>query len=466
MVGSIHHLRHREPAKRIEACGCHNKFSAITMRLWPNRKLNRMLIACLLTGLAQPVSWADDHETSYNVHFSGKFHPEAGYFAAQISVDQPTQRLVLLDFAAPAKRFSHFTINSPHHQVIIDATENDGNSPPEADLLRQGNRVIWRIPAAGGSISYRVKVDHLRDGKFDARMTSEWALLRLDDLFPPARARSLVGARSESTLKLSGPRSWTIESRYGPVTGQMAVDDPDRRFDRPTGWLIAGQLGIRRDTVAERKISLAAPRNQGFRRLDTLAFIRWTLPRLVKIFTIFPDRLLIVSALDDMWRGGLSGPSSLYLHADRPLISENATSTLLHELVHVAMAQSPGNAPDWIVEGLAEYYSLEILRRSGGISQQRYQQSFEKLLEWADEDKGKLKSPSTGPDTARAAILFHRLNRNLEKNTAGSLDSVVRQLVEADEQDFATLLHIVDKIDSKSAAKLDQFVKKYNDDSH
>ena len=43
-------------------------------------------------------------------------------------------------------------------------------------------------------------------------------------------------------------------------------------------------------------------------------------------------RLLIVSAGDPMWRGGLSGPSSMFLHSDRPLISENRTSTLLHEL--------------------------------------------------------------------------------------------------------------------------------------
>ncbi len=30
---------------------------------------------------------------------------------------------------------------------------------------------------------------------------------------------------------------------------------------------------------------------------------------------------------------------------------------------------------DWIVEGLAEFYSIQTLRRSGGIGQKRYEQA-------------------------------------------------------------------------------------------
>jgi hypothetical protein len=63
-----------------------------------------------------------------------------------------------------------------------------------------------------------------------------------------------------------------------------------------------------------------------------------------------------------MWRGGLPGPASLYLHADRPLISGNSTSTLLHELVHVAQSYRAAKDEDWIVEGIAEYDTLERLR--------------------------------------------------------------------------------------------------------
>ena len=59
-----------------------------------------------------------------------------------------------------------------------------------------------------------------------------------------------------------------------------------------------------------------------------------------------------------MWRGGLSAPQSLFVHSDRPLISENATSTLLHEVMHLALGIRAAEQFDWIVEGLASYFAL------------------------------------------------------------------------------------------------------------
>src|SRR5690606_21947056 len=133
----------------------------------------------------------------------------------------------------------------------------------------------------------------------------------------------------------------------------------------PTGWIVLGHLGVRYDTISGIRTKVAGPVNQGVRRMDMLALLRWTLPELLRILPDFPHRLTIVSAGDPMWRGALSAPQSLYLHAERPLISENGTSTLLHEVVHVGLGVGAGHGADWVVEGLAEYYSLEMLRRSG-----------------------------------------------------------------------------------------------------
>ena len=74
---------------------------------------------------------------------------------------------------------------------------------------------------------------------------------------------------------------------------------------------------------------------------------------------------------------------ALYLHADRPLISQNGTSTPLHEMVHVASGLHGTGGADWIVEGLADYYSVELLRRSNTISQKRFDQSIETLAQWS-----------------------------------------------------------------------------------
>ena len=99
------------------------------------------------------------------------------------------------------------------------------------------------------------------------------------------------------------------------------------------------------------------------RRLDLLTFLHWTLPELSRTFTDLPERILIAGAPNGMWRGGLSAPASLYMHVGRPVVSENRTSTVLHELIHLAGFHSAAEGADWIVEGVPEYYSLLLLKR-------------------------------------------------------------------------------------------------------
>ena len=359
-----------------------------------------ILPACLVA--AEP-------DRPYEVAYHAHFLPEEGHVEASVTVEQPLQRLVELDFNAPESRYSRF--------------EGDG------EVTREGRRLIWRVPREGGELRYRVEVDQVRSGAFDARLTDQWAVARLDNLFPPARVRSRVRASSNARLYLTGPKGWSFETRYGPVGEQgVAVDREGRRFDRPLGWFAAGDLGIRRARIAERRIAIAGPKDQGFRRMDMLTFLHWTLPELVRIAPSLPQRVAIVGGSQDMWRGGLSGPGSVYVHPDRPLVSGNATSTLLHELMHVAMEEPPVDGADWIVEGLAEYYSLVILLRTSGISGSRFQRSLERLEDWARSEDGTLVDPSTGADTARAALLFRDLD--LELRQAGeSLDGVTAELL-------------------------------------
>jgi predicted metalloprotease with PDZ domain len=131
-----------------------------------------------------------------------------------------------------------------------------------------------------------------------------------------------------------------------------------------------------------------------------------------------------------MWRGGLSGPDSLFLHADRPLISGNGTSTLLHELLHVAQSYRAARDEDWIVEGMAEYYTLEILRRSGTISKRRHQRGLEQLAEWSQESKKLEGRRASGARTARGVLVMQALDAELRQRSDGrrSLDDVARAL--------------------------------------
>jgi predicted metalloprotease with PDZ domain len=198
------------------------------------------------------------------------------------------------------------------------------------------------------------------------------------------------------------------------------------------GWMAAGRLGVRWTKIAGRRVGVAGPTGQGVRHLDMLAFLRWNLPELVEVFPHFPGRLLLVSAGNPMWRGGLSGPQSLFLHADRPLLSGNGTSTLLHELVHVAQAHRAARDEDWIVEGIAEFYTLELMSRSGTISAGRRDLGFQKLEEWAERIKSLEGQRSTGARTAKGVTVMRALDAELRRRTDGkhSLDDVARAMAE------------------------------------
>lgn len=292
----------------------------------------------------------------------------------------------------------------------------------------------WTPPRGGGVLRYVARIDHLRDeSSYDARATRDWALVRADDLVPPVHASFSDGAQSRSRLQLVLPSGWSAVVPYAPLSdGTWSVDRPERRFDRPVGWLLMGKLGVLRERVAGVRVAIGAPVGQRMRREDQLALLRWTLPVLRKVAPL-PQRLAIVGAGDPMWRGGLSAPNSVYLHADLPLISADGTSPLLHEVVHVMLRARSGERGDWIVEGLAELYSVEALVRSKTISKRRAERAFERI-----EAKGRGVASVTvdragAAVAARGVVLLRELDAQIRRTTgdARNLDDVVRALVES-----------------------------------
>ena len=300
------------------------------------------------------------------------------------------------------------------------------------ELRIEGHSVLWRPPQQDAYLQYRVKLESRREsGRYDGLVTDTWALFRADDLIPPVHLDMQDGTQSQAKLQLNLPQGWSVETpfpRY--ASGRLRIDNPQRLFDRPTGWIVAGDIGTRRETIGATHVTIAAPTGQGVRRMDMLAFLRWTVPTLQSLFPQFPPRLLVVSAADPMWRGALSAPGSLFVHADRPMISENATSTLIHELVHVAMSARSVPGADWIVEGLAEYYSLETLRRSGAISDKRYEKAHADLAAWGKDSKPLDSARSSGAITARAVGVLRSIDLEIRRSSGGnkSLDDVVREL--------------------------------------
>jgi predicted metalloprotease with PDZ domain len=103
---------------------------------------------------------------------------------------------------------------------------------------------------------------------------------------------------------------------------------------------------------------------------------------------------------------------------------------MLHEVMHSFMRARAGEDGDWVVEGLAELYSVSLLRRSGTLSERRYESALDGLRARA-RDAGPLRAPSVDGDTrAQAAIVLLELDEMIREATTGerNLDHVVRRL--------------------------------------
>lgn len=307
----------------------------------------------------------------------------------------------------------------------------------DGELTVDGRTVTWRPDGAGSALKYRVLINrkHRGDG-YDSRITADYALTRLDLLFPKARARTTRGAQSQSTIEFALPKGWTVETGYERVSPAVfRITNPERALDQPAGWLLAGELAVRRDYIGSTRVSVAAPAGVGQRRMELLALFTAAVPHFEDAFGPMPAKIVVFSGGTEMWRGGLSSPNGFYLHPERPLISENGTSTVLHELVHVHTRLRGQQAiDDWIAEGMAEYYAVELLHRAGLSTDERKAWTLQWLQRHGSKAQTLVSKRSSGPITARAVGVFAALDGEIRMATGDEqgLDDLVRALMADD----------------------------------
>jgi hypothetical protein len=396
-----------------------------------------LLTATLLLGMSSPLWAAKRVDLDYQV----KFLPESDQAEVSLTLEkgEAVQRLA-------------FNLGSKGYYSDFSADGTWTQDGPESGT--------W-LPGKGkSSLTYKVRISHPRaNDTFDARMTPEWALLRGDDLVPSARLSKDDKVELVARLQFELPKGWNGIETGWPKIGEnkFRIDNPSRQFDRPTGWILAGKIGSRRAQLGDTDVTVAAPVGEGMRRMDILTLLTFVWPEAQAVFPRDPAKLLIVGANDPMWRGGLSAPNSIFFHADRPLVSENGTSSLVHELVHVFSRIRDTDESDWISEGLAEYYAIELVRRAGGMSEDRYQAIRKKLMGWSKKVDSLRTDDSTGPVTARAVLLLQELDREIRKNTDNqrSLDDVTRGLMRLDKASTKDFIEISENVMGRGSEVLD-----------
>jgi len=347
---------------------------------------------------------------------------QAGVDLAEVSLRlEDSAPVELLSFSFDPQRFSAFTATG--------------------ELQVDGNRLRWVPPRRDARLSYQVRITRERvnqnqDESYDALMTEDWALFRGDRITPRVRITAAAGASSESVLHVAVPEGWEVFTGWPEIHTDgtrhtFALDEPLRDFERPRGWMMAGKVVNRQTQLGSTDFNIVGPRNSGIDRMGWLTLVRLVWPELEKALGKMPAKVLMVSGSDPLWRGGLSGPNSFFFHSSRRAISQNGTSPLFHELVHVVTNIHGGDQDDWIAEGIAEYYGIELLYRAGGYDKLTRDSILDGLAEWAEDAEQLRYDESTGAVTARAVLVFDALDREIRNQTGSrsNLDAVTRQLM-------------------------------------
>ncbi|MCP1500265.1 hypothetical protein J2Y86_004972 [Pseudomonas migulae] len=321
-------------------------------------------------------------------------------------------------------------------------------------------RGIWRPAADKASLTYRVRVSHGRkSGSFDTRMTPTWALMRGDDLVPAAKLDQQDGIELVSRLEFELPTGWKSVETAWPRIGKnkFRIDNVSRLFDRPTGWMLAGHLGTRRTRLGETEVTVASPQGQGMRRMDVLTLLTFVWPQVQDVFPRHPAKLLIVGANDPMWRGSLAARESIYLNTRLPLVSESGSSALVRELAQVFGRVNDKQRSDWISEGLAEYYAIELVRRAGGMSDERYESLHGKLVKDSQKVTTLRDAQASPSQVAKAVLLLQELDREIRLKTRNkrSLDDVMRGAMHLEGVDTKEFVQLAESVIGESSKVLD-----------
>jgi len=299
-----------------------------------------------------------------------------------------------------------------------------------------GLRWIPKGPYA--HLAYRVTIDHVRGQhqRYDSYAGPNWVVTRARALFPRIdvdwSARNGGTPKSRARLQFRLPAGWrSAAALESPAPLTFQLEQPGTVLDRPRGWFALGEFRTDHEDIDGTLVQVVRMPGSTLNARALFAFLEPTLPPLQRLLATAAPRLLLVSAPDPMWHGGISGERSFYMHADRPLRTPDHTSPYLHELFHVLQNYTPAADADWIEEGLAEYYSVELQRRAALVDAAAFARALGYFQRYGLWNVNLTQQHDNAATNNSAPLVMYALDQRIQRATAGKarLDDVVHLLV-------------------------------------
>jgi hypothetical protein len=303
-------------------------------------------------------------------------------------------------------------------------------------LAWHGRTLAWTPGGPYAHLRYTIAIPRSRPpgAHYESWVADDWIATRALHLFPEINVSFREGTRDVSArarLLFELPRGWRSAAAQAPLgENEFAVDEPGKRFARPRGWFLLGRIARHERRIAGAHVMVASAPGSALDPRRLLLLYGHTMPLLAELLGPPPPRVLVVSAPDPMWHGGLSGEDSFFVNGHIPIRSADKTSSYLHELFHVWQPFRPGPDGRWISEGFAEYYSLALQHRAGRLSDRSFARGvalFARYGRWGI-DLSRTREPAALNNSA--PFVMYWLDTEIRAATGGkrSLDDVVRAL--------------------------------------
>jgi hypothetical protein len=326
-------------------------------------------------------------------------------------------------------------------------------------IERRRGEVSWWPSGPYAHLRYTAALNHRHaPGKgYDSYAGDGWVLTRTSALFPRSsvsfRADIEPEPESRGRLIFRLPAGWDAVTAMPPTGRRRFIVESSGRFDHPRGWLMLGRFRRTDMTVGGTAVTIAATLEGTLPPARVLGLLEQALPVMSTLFGRMPARLLIAMAPDPMWRGGLSGEESFYMHGNRPLQTPDRTSPYLHELFHVVAPFRPAPDAHWVTEGLAELYTLEVQRRIGRLDGRGYAKALRLFARYGLWGQDFTRNQDCAIHNNSAPLVLYALDRRMREVTSGKrgLDDVVGALAaEGGVVSTARLLGVVRRLAGKT----------------